>query len=370
MGSKILNCDCKSGGRVDCQWTLNKNKNTRCYEQKTRRFWNLGESFTKVGGRGRTLDCTCKKQSQTSSQLVIECTTNNRCHHEGKSYVQGYRWYHTDEEGIKFRCLCLALAVVSCKATVPTRTIETISKRPTSYGTERVRDNIAGFQACDIGHRVVSAGFAWNETKHVSEDVVTIKSCVCYNAIITCKDVLKSRSREPHCLTEDGEIHPVGSVWVENHKYTKNLKWRCHCDGNARAQCSDEGTCPDLIPPANGAMLCITAGDRGSDKRTKYCKPLCEQGYDFQSRERRYRAYETCGRLNSHRWASGYVENHLLIAKCIPSSRRYSYYRHYIQGCETMTEYSKNQIKDSFMRLLTRRRLCQYGCKFESFTCG
>ena len=40
------------------------------------------------------------------------------------------------------------------------------------------------------------------------------------------------------------------------------------------------------------------------------------QGYDFQSKPRRYRAYETCGRLNSHKWSVGYVDDHLLIAKC------------------------------------------------------
>jgi len=368
-GSKTFVCECKVSGRTHCDWAQNKKTEATCYDRRSRKKWKLGQKFTKVNG-GRTMDCTCKKRSPSSSLLVIECSTSNRCTHEGRSYVQGYRWKHTDKEGTDFNCLCLAQAVVSCKAEVRTQISEVKVSAPV-YSNQIVRKGVAGFQACDIGNRVVSAGFAWNETVSVNDDVIDIKSCTCNNALIICKVIRKSRSREPHCLTKNGDVHMVGDEWVEHHKYTTNLKWKCRCEGNAQPNCQDEGTCPDLKPPANGAMLCISAADRGQVTRTKYCKPLCERGYDFQSKPRRYRAYETCGRLNSHRWSVGYVDDHLLIAKCLPSNKRVRYYSHYLQTtCENLTEAQKDAVKNPFMQILTSRGLCKYGCRFESFTCG
>jgi len=365
VASKMFNCVCKASGIPDCQWTSIDN-NRRCYDRKGRKFWQLNESFTKVE-RGRTMDCVCKADQSDSSVLLIECTTANRCRQDGASYLQGHIWKKTDEVGNVFRCICLASAVTSCKATVE-KTVTTLEVLKPVYENQVVRGGIAGFQKCDTGHRVVSAGFAWNETETISAELIIIKHCKCRNALITCENIRKSRTAAPHCLNADGVIHEVGEEWIQTHAFNDNLKWKCNCVGNADEQCVDYGTCPDPEVHENGAMLCVLASSGVKGKNFKYCRPLCKEGYDFQQRQNR--AYEVCGR-STHTWSGAYAENPLLLAKCVPSVKRRGIYYYYVRPqCSSMSKRQQGRRARPFLRYLQRRGFCTHGCQLDSFRCG
>jgi len=336
-------------------------RNQRCYDRNTRRFWNLNETYTKIE-KGRTLDCICKQKSRN---MIIECSTSNRCVQNGQSYLQGASWI-LDESGVDYNCTCKKRGVITCRGSVMTEVSEEI-RSGNVYRNGLVRSGIAALQACDIGHKVVTAGFSWNETIRSSDEVFVIKRCVCINALITCRNIIKSRSREPHCLTEQGEVHLVGTEWIKYHQFERNLKWKCVCRSNANPECHDIGTCSDPVPPSNGAMLCIVAQTSVVGQTNKYCQTLCNTGYSTLS-PKRHTPYEVCGRINRHRWDVGFFSNPLLIAKCVSSARR-SRYR--LDGrCRSLSEESIEEVKSSFMTLLQRRGLCRYGCSISSFRCG
>ncbi|KAJ8017330.1 hypothetical protein DPEC_G00016750 [Dallia pectoralis] len=70
--------------------------------------------------------------------------------------------------------------------------------------------------------------------------------------------------------------------------------------------------CPAPEPPKDGGILCV------SIKNRRYCKPMCNEGYDFAFL-RRSRPYEICSAETGDKWVGG---NRLAV--CIKSSIRVS----------------------------------------------
>ncbi|XP_043534639.1 uncharacterized protein si:ch1073-126c3.2 [Chiloscyllium plagiosum] len=64
--------------------------------------------------------------------------------------------------------------------------------------------------------------------------------------------------------------------------------------------------------PANGGLICLT------HNKNRYCKPMCNQGYDFAFL-RKSRLYEECGDDNGYTWSSQYIGGNRL-AVCSKSS--------------------------------------------------
>ncbi|XP_040034806.2 uncharacterized protein LOC120820750 [Gasterosteus aculeatus] len=63
--------------------------------------------------------------------------------------------------------------------------------------------------------------------------------------------------------------------------------------------------CPGAEVPANGGLACATVASK------RYCKPLCNHGYDFAFL-RRSRPYEECSEQTGFKWQSQYVGGNAL----------------------------------------------------------
>ncbi|XP_069467150.1 uncharacterized protein [Ambystoma mexicanum] len=70
-------------------------------------------------------------------------------------------------------------------------------------------------------------------------------------------------------------------------------------------------TCPLPEAPSNGGVVCTSMDN------VHYCKPMCNQGYDF-SFLRRTRLYEECGNHTGNTWTTQFIGGKRL-ANCIAS---------------------------------------------------
>ncbi|KAK4821128.1 hypothetical protein QYF61_013514 [Mycteria americana] len=75
--------------------------------------------------------------------------------------------------------------------------------------------------------------------------------------------------------------------------------------------CKQLPPCPLPLAPRNGGLVCVTIDN------AQYCKPMCNQGYDFQFL-RRSRLYEVCGNATGFSWTTQLVGGKAL-AVCNPS---------------------------------------------------
>ncbi|XP_053305857.1 uncharacterized protein LOC128468187 [Spea bombifrons] len=69
-------------------------------------------------------------------------------------------------------------------------------------------------------------------------------------------------------------------------------------------------SCPRPLVPKNGGLVCVHA-----EHVAFYCKPMCNQGYDFAFL-RRSRLYEECGRHTDFSWTTQYIGGNRL-AECV-----------------------------------------------------
>ncbi|XP_066549640.1 uncharacterized protein LOC136716061 [Amia ocellicauda] len=126
--------------------------------------------------------------------------------------------------------------------------------------------------------------------------------------------------------------------------------------------------CPVPQVPSGGGLLCLTLNN------TRFCKPMCNQGYDF-SFLRRSRLYEECGHL-SKQWTTQYVGGNTL-AVCQKSDTQISgakgSYFPKDQDCRKMTfdnEAQEKMIK-SFIDELTLSGINgMHLDKYDCLICG
>nr|XP_002126304.1 fibronectin [Ciona intestinalis] len=375
VGNKNFECRCTRTGSPHCEWSVVRVVVRRCLDS-TRRSRELGERW-EVQRNNRTLDCACQ-ENPTNHHYQITCSGKNRCHQSGISRQRGDEWTYNDATGLVMRCQCLGRERVTCHANVrkdiPSPTPEAqVVNNYIVYGKTVLRPSLATLQACDNGHRVVTSGFTWNQTRDVTDTQYTIEQCVCRNAIIRCIPYIISRRREPHCLTEDGEVIDVGQSWIKVHQSHENIRWRCVCASHGQRDCRDIGYCPTPTPPINGAIVCVSAGKAGP-KQTIFCKPMCLQNYDFHNRHRYYRVWEVCSHVTLHRWSGGYFEDALLLGKCTRprTPLRGGPQSLYLQtdDCLSLTRDQIHDIEQSFVQSLRLNDLCGTKCQVSLFKCG
>ncbi|XP_030131728.4 uncharacterized protein [Taeniopygia guttata] len=75
--------------------------------------------------------------------------------------------------------------------------------------------------------------------------------------------------------------------------------------------CKQLPPCPRPVAPKNGGLVCVTIDN------TQYCKPMCNEGYDFQFL-RSSRLYEVCGNATGFSWTTQ-LSGGKALAVCNPS---------------------------------------------------
>ncbi|XP_033935192.1 uncharacterized protein [Pseudochaenichthys georgianus] len=124
--------------------------------------------------------------------------------------------------------------------------------------------------------------------------------------------------------------------------------------------------CPQAEVPEDGGLLCTTVSDR------RYCKPMCNHGYDF-SFLRRSRVYEECSNQTGFQWQSQFIGGNKL-AVCIKAhiqvSGAASAYFSEAQDCLTTKSNSiRSTIMGVFMSEL-RSADVQGGAEDSCLLCG
>ncbi|XP_044069703.1 uncharacterized protein si:ch1073-126c3.2 isoform X2 [Siniperca chuatsi] len=72
-----------------------------------------------------------------------------------------------------------------------------------------------------------------------------------------------------------------------------------------KCQAAEPKKCPEAEVPDNGGLACVTVADK------RYCKPLCNYGYDFGF-IRRSRLYDECSKQTGHKWDTQYIGGNTL----------------------------------------------------------
>ncbi|XP_076599934.1 uncharacterized protein LOC143328603 isoform X2 [Chaetodon auriga] len=79
-----------------------------------------------------------------------------------------------------------------------------------------------------------------------------------------------------------------------------NLTDALHTHQLRECQGAEPEKCPQAEVPDNGGLACVTVANK------RYCKPLCNYGFDFGFM-RRSRLYEECSEQTGFRWNTQYV---------------------------------------------------------------
>ncbi|XP_061601514.1 uncharacterized protein si:ch1073-126c3.2 [Cololabis saira] len=85
----------------------------------------------------------------------------------------------------------------------------------------------------------------------------------------------------------------------------RNLTETLHKHQLAACQGAEPSQCHEAEVPRNGGLACATVAQK------RYCKPLCNNGYDF-SFLRRSRLFDECSEQTGFRWNSQYVGGNTL----------------------------------------------------------
>ncbi|CAJ1066801.1 uncharacterized protein si:ch1073-126c3.2 [Xyrichtys novacula] len=98
--------------------------------------------------------------------------------------------------------------------------------------------------------------------------------------------------------------------------YMKNATDALHRQQLKGCQGAEPKQCPDAEVPQNGGLACVTVAHK------RYCKPLCNDGYDFAFM-RRSRVYDECSEQTGYKWSTQYVGGNRL-AVCNEASMQVS----------------------------------------------
>ncbi|KAF7658013.1 hypothetical protein LDENG_00018970 [Lucifuga dentata] len=91
----------------------------------------------------------------------------------------------------------------------------------------------------------------------------------------------------------------------------RNLTDSLHKHQLKECQHGEPKNCSAAEVPTNGGLTCVTVNNK------RYCKPLCNHGYDFNF-IKRSRFYEQCSKETGYKWTTQYVGGNKL-AVCISS---------------------------------------------------
>ncbi|XP_072246637.1 uncharacterized protein [Leuresthes tenuis] len=125
--------------------------------------------------------------------------------------------------------------------------------------------------------------------------------------------------------------------------YTRNLSDSLHRHQLRGCKDAEPKQCPEPEVPSDGGLACVTVDNK------RYCKPLCNSGFDFGFL-RRSRLFDECGEHTGYKWNSQYVGGSKL-AVCneatIPVSGAASAYFPKHQDC--LTTKSNSQLTNATM---------------------
>ncbi|XP_047459390.1 uncharacterized protein si:ch1073-126c3.2 [Mugil cephalus] len=147
--------------------------------------------------------------------------------------------------------------------------------------------------------------------------------------------------------------------------YMRNLTDSLHKHQLQECQGAEPASCPAAEVPSNGGLACVTVANK------RYCKPLCNHGYDF-SFLRRTRLFDECSEQTGYKWQSQYVGGNTL-AVCNEASVQ-------VSGAETayftkdcLTTKISSQLKESTMASFTselRKQGIQGELQHPCLVCG
>ncbi|XP_029134163.1 uncharacterized protein si:ch1073-126c3.2 [Labrus bergylta] len=127
----------------------------------------------------------------------------------------------------------------------------------------------------------------------------------------------------------------------------RNLTDSLHKQQLKECQGAEPSECPDAEVPNNGGLACVTVASK------RYCKPLCNWGYDFAF-IRRSRIYDECSEQTGYKWKTQYIGGNKL-AVCNDASIQVSgaatAYFPKDQNC--LTTKSSSLLKTSTIQLFT-----------------
>ncbi|XP_029305044.1 uncharacterized protein LOC115019694 [Cottoperca gobio] len=80
----------------------------------------------------------------------------------------------------------------------------------------------------------------------------------------------------------------------------RNLTDTLHKHQLKECRSAEPQKCPEAEVPNNGGLACVTFANK------RYCKPLCNHGYDFAFL-RRSRLFDECSEQTGYKWQSQYI---------------------------------------------------------------
>nr|XP_046257580.1 uncharacterized protein si:ch1073-126c3.2 [Scatophagus argus] len=127
----------------------------------------------------------------------------------------------------------------------------------------------------------------------------------------------------------------------------RNLNNNLHKHQLNDCQGAEPTRCPEAEVPANGGLACVTVSNK------RYCKPLCNYGYDFGFL-RVSRLYDECSEQTGFKWDSQYVGGNKL-AVCNEASIQVSGAKtaYFPKDQDCLTTKSSHQLWNSTIDILT-----------------
>ncbi|KAL6102171.1 uncharacterized protein ACO6RY_17271 [Pungitius sinensis] len=126
-----------------------------------------------------------------------------------------------------------------------------------------------------------------------------------------------------------------------------NLTATLHKHQLTECRGAESQRCPEAKVPPNGGLACATVANK------RYCKPLCNHGYDFAFL-RRSRLYEECSEQTGSQWRSQYVGG-TTLAVCQESPIQVSGAKtaYFPKDQDCLTTKSSSRLQSSVLEGLT-----------------
>ncbi|XP_042290252.1 uncharacterized protein si:ch1073-126c3.2 [Thunnus maccoyii] len=143
----------------------------------------------------------------------------------------------------------------------------------------------------------------------------------------------------------------------------RNLTDTVHKHQLRECQGAEPKKCPEAEVPENGGLACVTVANK------RYCKPLCNHGYDFGFL-RRSRFYDECSEQTGYKWSTQYVGGNKL-AVCNEASIQVSGAKtaYFPKDQDCLTTKKNSQLQDSIMEDLTTELKSQGIQGEQQFAC-
>ncbi|XP_067465309.1 uncharacterized protein si:ch1073-126c3.2 [Thunnus thynnus] len=147
----------------------------------------------------------------------------------------------------------------------------------------------------------------------------------------------------------------------------RNLTDTLHKHQLKECQGAEPQKCPGAEVPENGGLACVTVANK------RYCKPLCNHGYDFGFL-RRSRLYDECSKQTGYKWNTQYVGGNKL-AVCNEASIQVSGAKtaYFPKDQDCLTTKKSSHLQDSIMGDLTTElnsQGIQGELQFACLVCG